>query len=129
MEMAPGALRSQVAEEVRALMGRRRISGVKLAKALGRSQPYVWRRLSGETAFDVDDLQALARILNVSVVDLFGAREALALRPGVNDRVVNADYHPGPLSVRASLTWAYPRRGCTYWTERQPLESRWVLVA
>lgn len=61
----------QVAEEVRALMARRRMSGVQVAKAIGRSQAYMWRRLSGETAFDIDDLEALARVLDVDVTSLF----------------------------------------------------------
>lgn len=66
METAPPqTLREQVAEEVRALMARRRISGVQLAKRIGKSQTYVWRRLSGETPFDVDDLEALAGALGV----------------------------------------------------------------
>jgi transcriptional regulator with XRE-family HTH domain len=63
-------LRERVAEEVRVLLARRRISASKLARELGVSQTYVWRRLSGETAFDLDDLERISAVLSVSVSDL-----------------------------------------------------------
>lgn len=63
-------LREHAAEEVRALLGRRRISATELARRLGVSQTYVWRRLSGETAFDLDDLEKIAAVLNVEAVEL-----------------------------------------------------------
>lgn len=59
-----------VAEEVRAVMGRRRISGTELGRLTGKSQAYWWRRLSGETPFDVNDLLTVATILNVKVKSL-----------------------------------------------------------
>lgn len=67
-------LREGVAEEVRALIGRRRTTGAKLAEAIGRSEMYVSRRLRGETAFDLDDLERIAAILNVEVSDLLPRR-------------------------------------------------------
>lgn len=63
-------LREAVAEEIRAALARRRMSASALARALGKSQTYVWRRLSGETAFDTDDLEAIAGALRVPVVEL-----------------------------------------------------------
>jgi transcriptional regulator with XRE-family HTH domain len=66
----PATFREAVAEEVRAALARRRVSASALARKLGKSQTYVWRRLSGETAFDTDDLEAIAGILDVTVVDL-----------------------------------------------------------
>jgi transcriptional regulator with XRE-family HTH domain len=70
-----GTLRADVAEEVRALLGRRRMSSVALARGIGKSHTYVWRRLSGETAFDLDDIEAIARILSVRLVELLPAAE------------------------------------------------------
>lgn len=67
-------LRVHTAEEVRVLLARRRLSASKLAKAMGVSQTYVWRRLSGETAFDLDDLEKIADILEVDVGDLLPRR-------------------------------------------------------
>lgn len=64
-------LREQVAEEVRALLGRRQVSQQRLAEALGRSQAYVSRRTNGGVAFDLDDLEAIAAMLDVFVCDLF----------------------------------------------------------
>lgn len=63
-------LREQVAEEVRAWMARRRISGVKLAERIGRAQPYVARRLNGDVSFDLDDLVQIAEVLEVSIGQL-----------------------------------------------------------
>lgn len=53
-------------------MGRRRMSAVQLGRSIGKSQSYMSRRLTGETAFDLDDLEAIARALNVAVPDLLG---------------------------------------------------------
>jgi transcriptional regulator with XRE-family HTH domain len=65
-------LRVQVAEEVRATMARRRVSGVALARRLGKSQPWISRRLVGDVAFDLDDLEAIATALDVPVAQLLG---------------------------------------------------------
>jgi len=63
-------LRQYVADEVRAWLGRRRISGAQLAREMGKSQTFVARRLDGRQAFDVDDLELVARVLRISVSDL-----------------------------------------------------------
>jgi transcriptional regulator with XRE-family HTH domain len=63
-------LRESVSEEVRALLGRRNMSKLELARRIGKSHTYVWRRLSGEVAFDIDDLQRIAVVLGVSTFDL-----------------------------------------------------------
>lgn len=67
-------LRHSVAEEVCAVLGRRRMSGAKLARAIDRSEMYVSRRLRAETAFDLDDLERIADVLSVSVHDLLPKR-------------------------------------------------------
>lgn len=51
-------------------MARRRISGVKLAEGIGRAQQYVSRRLNGDVAFDLDDLEKIAVVLDVTLPDL-----------------------------------------------------------
>lgn len=66
--------RLTVAEEVRVWLARRRMSGVKLAELIGRSQVYVSRRLRGEVPFDTDDMARVAAALNVEVVDLIPPR-------------------------------------------------------
>lgn len=62
-------LRAVVAEEIRAAMARRRLSGAGVARAVGKSQSYVSRRLTGETAFDLDDLEKIAGALGCRVND------------------------------------------------------------
>lgn len=81
-------LRESTAEEIRSLMARRRLNGVRLAVVIGRSQSYVSRRLTGETAFDVDDLERIATALGV------GVRELLP-RDGDDARGVTRQYLPG----------------------------------
>lgn len=62
--------RQAVAEEVRAQMARRRISGSELARRLGKPQPWVSRRTTGAVALDFDDLDIIAGALDCNVSDL-----------------------------------------------------------
>lgn len=57
--------REACAAEVRATLARKRISGVRLAAMIDRSQVYVSRRLRGEVPFDVVDLALIADALGV----------------------------------------------------------------
>lgn len=63
-------LRESAAEEIRVLLARRKISGSELARKVGVTQPYMSRRLNGEVAFDLDDLEQIALALDVEVTDL-----------------------------------------------------------
>jgi transcriptional regulator with XRE-family HTH domain len=63
-------MRESVAEEVRVMMVRKRITGAALAERIGRSAAYLSRRLTGETAFDLDDLFRISEVLGVRMVDL-----------------------------------------------------------
>jgi transcriptional regulator with XRE-family HTH domain len=63
-------LREQVAEEVRALLARKLMTGADLATAIGRSPMYVSRRVRGEVAFDIDDMQRIAEALGVPLLQL-----------------------------------------------------------
>lgn len=84
MTNAPTAQRAAVAAEVRAWMGRRRLNQGDLAAALGKSQPYVSRRLSGEVAFDTDDLFRLADLFKVAVHRLLGDPELTSVEGAVS---------------------------------------------
>ena len=70
------SLAEAVAEEIRALMGRKRVRNVEIARGMEVSEPYISRRLSGEVALDLNDLEHIARILDVQVTDLFPAQVA-----------------------------------------------------
>lgn len=75
---ATATLSAQVAEEVRALMARRRVSGRRLAELLDVSPSWVSYRMTGVTPIGLDDLQRIAEVLGVDVVDLLpprGSRE------------------------------------------------------
>ena len=82
-----GTLRGEVAEEIRALLARRRLSNIALARAIEKSHTYVWRRLNGETAFDLDDLERIAQLLGVTVADLLPRQQ----------RVVTVSYPHAPV--------------------------------
>ncbi|MBO2459357.1 helix-turn-helix domain-containing protein [Actinomadura violacea] len=56
-----------VAAEVRAQLARRRISGRRAALTMGWTEHYMSRRLTGKTPLDVNDLAAIAAVLNVPI--------------------------------------------------------------
>lgn len=62
-----------VAGEVRAWMGRRRVTQTQLAAGLHLSQAAVSRRLHGEISFNVEELAVVAEMLGVTVIDLLRA--------------------------------------------------------
>ncbi|MFC7275274.1 helix-turn-helix domain-containing protein [Paractinoplanes rhizophilus] len=68
-------LREHVAEELRVVLARRKMSGAELARRTGIKQSTMSRRMTGETAFDMDDLEAIASVLDIHVGDLFPHRE------------------------------------------------------
>lgn len=76
--------RGRVAAEVRAEMARARVSGNALARIVGKSQAYWSRRITGDVAFDVDDLAIIAGLLGVPIVRFFGGHDE-GPRPGGPD--------------------------------------------
>ena len=62
--------RSTVAGNVRAEMARKKVNQTKLAAAMGKSQAYVSRRISGEVPMDLDDLLSITRYLGCELADL-----------------------------------------------------------
>ncbi len=64
-------LRELIAAEVRALMGRRRVSGAELARTIGVPQASLQRRLSGRYPFDVETLAKIADAFGVPLHSLF----------------------------------------------------------
>lgn len=61
-----------VAEEVRALLGRRKMTQRALAVQLGWQQSQVSRRLSGTTPITAPEVIELANVLEVPVETLYG---------------------------------------------------------
>ena len=60
-----------VAETIRQEMAAKNVSGAKLALAIGKSDMYVSRRLRGETAFDMHDIELIAAELGVPISRFF----------------------------------------------------------
>lgn len=100
-----GRLREHVAEEIRVLLARRKMSATQLARLTGLKQSSLSRRMTGETAFDMDDLEVIADVLGVSVTDLMPQRVAAARDPksasGQLSRLVTPA-HPAPAARRSS---------------------------
>jgi transcriptional regulator with XRE-family HTH domain len=67
-----------VAEEIRALMARRRMSGRQLATKLGVSPSWVSYRLTGTQPIDVNDLSRIAAALGAGVHELLPTPEVAA---------------------------------------------------
>lgn len=65
-------LPERVAGEVRAEMGRQRLNQRQIAEALGITQGAVWKKLDGRTPFRLAELETLADLFQVPVVQLLG---------------------------------------------------------
>lgn len=65
-----------VAGEIRAEMARRHVTGVQLAAQLGWTVSTTSRRLRGDQALTVDDVAAIAAVLDVPIEQLLSAAAA-----------------------------------------------------
>lgn len=63
--------RESIAAEVRAQLARQRRSARSVALEIGWTQRYMARRVNGDVAFNVDDLAAIAEVLDVPVISFF----------------------------------------------------------
>lgn len=66
-------LSERVAEEIRVLLARRRMSQAELARRLHVSGAWLNYRLTGKQPIDLNDLQAIADALEVQPIDLLGS--------------------------------------------------------
>ena len=87
------AVQNQVADEVRAHLGRRRLSARQAAFSLGWTQGYIAKRMTGTVAFDVADLAALSDLLDVPIGEFFPPRRSSGSGPR------NALYWRAPLAA------------------------------
>ena len=69
--MSTTAARQEIAGNVRAILGKHKISQTKLAAYLGMSQAALSRRLSGELAFDTDEILSIAAAFDVPISKFF----------------------------------------------------------
>lgn len=74
-------LREAVAATLRSELARNRISASRVALAIGKDQPWISRRLTGQVAFDLDDLDAITEVLGISPSELMDAASETARKP------------------------------------------------
>lgn len=109
-------LTEQVAEEIRVLLTRRRMSGRQLAAKLGVSQTWLSSRLVGNTPIDLNDLQRIAEALQVNPTDL------LPSKPSDGHARVTGHYRaPGPRTPVAQITGHAGRRPTGHREPRRPV--------
>jgi transcriptional regulator with XRE-family HTH domain len=85
-------LSEQVAEEIRAMLGRKRVTGRELARRLGVSQPWVSQRLTGHQEIGLNDLERIANALEVEVAELLPLADQPAERVLTRRRRLPASY-------------------------------------
>ncbi|HEY9523481.1 MAG TPA: helix-turn-helix transcriptional regulator [Thermopolyspora sp.] len=98
MSDTQAVLSARVAAEIRAHMGRNKVSGRALAKRMGRSPNWVSLKVSGSRSIDVDEMDLFADALDVRLADLLPAdkREASTRkrRDPLEPRVIAKIGHP-----------------------------------
>lgn len=125
----------RVAEEIRALLARRRMSGRELARALDVSPSWVSYRLTGTQPIDVNDLDRIARVLGVGIVDLLPLEEVVSDRNSGLRKRRFAELVPEPrpafdhpLEIRVTGTHPHPGHpvlaGAVPMQRRPPVSSR-----
>jgi len=83
-------MRQVVTENIRALMARRGVRQPQIMALLGLSQPAVSRRLNGQLAWDIDELETIGIAFGVSVAELVGGT-AESPHPGPDGGVVRRE--------------------------------------
>uniref|UniRef100_UPI00397CE477 helix-turn-helix domain-containing protein n=1 Tax=Nocardia sp. A7 TaxID=2789274 RepID=UPI00397CE477 len=68
--VAPARRTDKVTANVRALFARHNVSAARVSDVLGWSQAYMSRRMSGKTAWDIEDLDAIALMFEVPLESL-----------------------------------------------------------
>ena len=68
-------LQETIAEEIRVLMARRRITQGDLAELLGVSRPTLSSRMNGRVPWTVDELEALANYFDMPITALIAPQD------------------------------------------------------
>jgi transcriptional regulator with XRE-family HTH domain len=97
---ASDTLSLRVAEEIRAMLGRKRVTGRELARRLGVSQPWVSQRLTGHMDISLNDLQRIADALDLDFAELLPTPARRTLNKTLPTPPVRTS---GPRSQRALL--------------------------
>jgi transcriptional regulator with XRE-family HTH domain len=118
------ALSVAVADEIRVALARKRMSAAGLARALGVSQTYVWRRLEGQTSFDLNDLEKISDIVGVPIVELLTAATRSVSRDLNRALARSRKDDPKPVRHVATRPFGPPRRDPNGPPSATPMSSR-----
>lgn len=81
---SPGSsLNDFIASELRAALARRRLTGRRLALALGESHTWVSRRLSCQVELSTTDIERICGVLQISVASLLGMPTGSVTEPAL----------------------------------------------
>jgi len=106
------SLNEGIAEEIRALLARRRLSASDLARMTGLTQRAISRRLTGEKVIDADDLERIADVLDVDVIDLLPIREGrVVTHAGAPRRQLTVPKMGSPITLTKRPTGGRPHGG------------------
>lgn len=123
--------RAAVAGEVRGILAKRKIPAYKIGDTLGQSRGYWQRRVSGGTAFDIDDLAAIAGMLGVQIIDLIPTdaptsptpeTKKAPTREGEGQQLPDLDSNQEPIGSQLAPVTRLPQRAATT-TERNTLAT------
>jgi transcriptional regulator with XRE-family HTH domain len=114
-------LSDRVAEEIRGLLGKRRMSASELARRLEVSRSWVSLRLTNAQAIDLNDAERIAYELDVTVGELLGlvGRE---LPDEIKEIMDILDDEEIPKDQRDQLLRVV-RRLVPVWQEMRPIET------
>ncbi|SRR6266516_5122041 len=112
---APASLNDQVLDEIWAWLGRRRMSQAGLARALGEHHMWVRRRLHERQILNLVELERIAVVLGIDVLDLFPrgrANERSRRKPNGRPapRRIGQRRRPATANVPSSLRRPVPVR-------------------
>jgi transcriptional regulator with XRE-family HTH domain len=101
------------------------MSAAELARRTGIKQSTMARRMTGETAFDLDDLELIAEALNIEIADLF-PRLSRSATGDLNPRLSRPGRKDDPKPVRhvAPRRFGQSRRDPNGPPSATPLSSR-----
>lgn len=95
-ERRTATLSELVAEEVRAQMGRKRMSQAHLARGVGKTEMWVSLRLRGKQAIDLNDLMAIATVLGIDASDLLTPDVVAKAKTPDPGKGANRDFEVAP---------------------------------
>ena len=97
-------LNERVAEEIRVMLARKRLTATDLARKTGMTQRSISRRITGEKAIDMHDLERIAHALDVDIHDLLPARGVNYASSPATPRTMPAPAPRHPVTVGQTAT-------------------------